>query len=261
MKRMIIAAIGLTICIAPYVAASVITWNNHTGDQVWTNALNWGPVDTTDNLPGPADEAAVNEPWGDHPIFATGTSETVNLVSVGRANALGGMVMTGGMLTVGSHFHVNTPANANHMARFDMSGGTLDVSSNFRVGMNDNTAEFNMSGGTIYANAMNIGPEAEVVFTAGIIDINNNLAMDAGATFDIWEGSLLIVRNTNREAQIQGYIDNGYLFAQGGAGNWSVNMINDGNTLNITAIPEPATIGLLMISGIGLLALRRRKAC
>lgn len=85
----------------------------------------------------------------------------------------------------------------------------------------------------------------DVTFAAGsLLDLSFEGAAVAGTwTLMQWEGALT---------------DNGLALAPGvDAGIWSFNLDETNKELTITAIPEPATLGLIGLFGVGLLTVRR----
>ncbi|MGE4490682.1 MAG: PEP-CTERM sorting domain-containing protein [Kiritimatiellales bacterium] len=229
-----------------------IYWTNNDGDQVWTNNANWAGL----ILPGVSDNARLNKTYSIRPVFSSGMDQTVNNVFLGMTGDVAGFEMTGGSLTTVGSFEVNKTDTAGHTSQFDMSGGTLAVGGNFRVGWNDNTADFNMTGGLVDTEYGNVGELGTVILSNGTIDVRWNWTMDAGALLDIYDGTLIVRNADAREAQIQGYIDAGNIVAYGGSG--TINMVKEGGILTITAIPEPATISLVVFSAVGLILYRRK---
>jgi hypothetical protein len=77
--------------------------------------------------------------------------------------------------------------------------------------------------------------------------------MREGGILDIREGTLIC--STAQEATLMSYISNGWITAYGGAG--TVETSVSGTRITVTAIPEPATAGLFVVSSAGLIILRR----
>jgi hypothetical protein len=196
----------------------------------------------------------------------------------GEFNLSGGAVTVNDRLMLGDHGH----------GVMNMSGGTLDTSVGINMGCRGSTsgalylsagtitapsiwcgddstatAALNMTGGainlssTLYVNTFSNGTLGGMMSLDGGVVTASALSMDNGdnvaGTLDITGGKLVLDGEYDSS---WAYYDDGWVTAYGGTG--SLVFTYDGEVTEITAIPEPATMGLLT-AGFGLALLRRRR--
>ena len=100
---------------------------------------------------------------------------------------------------------------------------------------------------SIYINGVGGGLQTVTFENGALLDVGF-LGDDVTGTWTLmeWESHSTVV-------------DNGLAFAAGvDTDIWSFNIDETNRTLTVTAIPEPATLGLLGIAGAGLIVVRRR---
>ncbi len=260
-KKLQITTVLAVVLGAVSAQAAEITWNGSVDNDAG-NAANWdGGV-----LPGVGDQMQIA-------IGGSGPVVTAN-TSVFRAS-LGGMAWAGtaaattptaltlqsGTFSTTEWFLLGFEDNTTNT--FNMSGGTLNVGTDLFIGAHEGgSGTYNMSGGTATANNFAVGwPGAgvgdpqfgQLNLTGGSITTTLFYLEPAGQ-IDITDGQLHI--NDDRVADINTWIGDGSITAFGGAG--TVVVSYDGSQTHVSAIPEPATLGLVALMGGGLLWSRKK---
>jgi len=167
--------------------------------------------------------------------------------ATGTVNISNGTINVSGNLLVGGTFietildpfqEIPHPGTG----RLNMTGGVVSVAdaNTLEIGLDGSTGLVDLLGGTIMAGDLMIG------------------APGSGGIMDIREGTLIL--NGDKRENVIRLIQAGLVTAYGGVSGaecrYDYDVSNPGKT-TVTAIPEPATIILL---GLGLFALRRRRA-
>ncbi|MBN2022618.1 MAG: PEP-CTERM sorting domain-containing protein [Pirellulales bacterium] len=156
--------------------------------------------------------------------------------------------------------------------------GTIDVReatyfppANEGVFMNEGTLAPGLSIGTLAFNGFQ-SPKAFAQSDSGVLEIeigeagHDLLAITGTAALagllDVqlfdgftpqWGDAFDVVTTT------RGITDYGLALAPEDRGLWTVQYVDDGNTLRLVCVPEPATIAMLIAGGLGLLAVARRR--
>lgn len=245
MKMKCLALTLSALCIAGSALAAA-TWTDGTGDGLWSTGGNWsGGV-----VPPSGDSLFIkyNDTGATGPLFTDGMTYTARNLSfeAGTGGTLS-MEMTGGDLTL------------NYFLRLGAGGST-------------GTAELNMSGdssitaisneglirlGSGYAGQLNMSGNASIAALDMTIDASN------GSYVDLSDGASIILLG-DVSAMVAAEILDGGFTSEGGTVNSVGYSVGASPTYGgaivttITAIPEPATLGLVVLVGGGLLWIRSR---
>jgi hypothetical protein len=261
------------------VAANAeIWWAGGTGD--FGTGANWGG-----SVPGPGQAAGININGMPQPTLSSG-SYAMQDVLIGDW-AAGSMTQTGGSLTLSGTFIVGYEGaswgyNAPHsQALFTMSGGTLQSQwawIGFHLSMDpgwdrypiDGTA--NISGGSIDIqqwlqvgghsdSLMNPQPVGKLNISGGQVDVGFGMTIVAGSDINLQGGTLKMWNKGFDYASIddiQALIDQGKIIGNGiQITTFDNGMGDDSQGYLLTSVPEPVTMVLLGLGGLGLI--RRRK--
>lgn len=260
--------------------AADVWWGNPNqsptgGNGDWSTASNWGPL----ALPGANDSACINSNASPYPTLSSG-SYTVTNVLDGYWGS-GGMTMTGGSLGVSNLFAVSYDAGSGANATFTMTDGLIGSLSNTNndpgqlwIGYGNQSwykgnGTMNMSGGRFDVRwAMNVGGGAGntvgvLNLSGGQINLWQMLNVASGSNIDLSGAGTLALWNRwgsfKTRDQIQAMITSGLITGNGVVGNVQITDFanGDGGTGFALTIPEPATMILLGLGGLGFI--RRRK--
>jgi hypothetical protein len=187
-------------------------WTDAGPDHIWSTPTNWssGTVPTSDDL------VSINLCPG--PIIAN-EGAVANRVQLGTGTP-GCLTIDGGTLAVGNWLSLSQQETGN--GTLNMISGALSAVRVVNVPWRG-SGTLNMTGGTITAGLiLRIGHAStatgHVNLHGGTIAINDFvMRQDAGAvgTMDVTAGTLII--NGDKVSLVQGYIDNGWITADGGA--------------------------------------------
>ncbi|MEN6386252.1 MAG: PEP-CTERM sorting domain-containing protein [Phycisphaerales bacterium] len=253
-----VALVMIMMSLAVSSQAGGLYWSANSGD--WASGSSWD----VGSKPGAGDQALVL--W-DHTITVTGNEQagTVNLgyVANGWLN-----IAAGGSLNVGT-MHVGQTDEGNlEVGTMNVNGTVTAQTLYVAFERNNGRGVLNVNnGGLVTVNEgfyMSTTNTTEVDAFARI-NLNGNGSIisnwgyavqlqNAKAHIDLEAGFLKF--KGDQRAQIETYINSGWLTAYDGNGTVNAPVFDGVNTI-VTAIPEPATMILLSIGG---LLLRRKMA-
>jgi len=200
--------------------------------------------------------------------FAVGNGSSGTLiVNSGTVNANGGwlaagnggsgvITINGGDVNVLNHMYLGIGGSGN----VTVNGGTLDMGGQLIGALTGGQiGNLTIAGGTTTAAVLdfNNAGTSTLDLTGGQLVITGGLGQDADSTFNVGAGELLFTGLAL--ADVNWAIDNGggtWTFA---GANGNVRSVTDDGfgTITVTAIPEPATMGLMALVGGALLGFRR----
>jgi len=254
-------SIAVALCITAGGAFAAGTWISGTGG-LWTDGANWSGGSVPANNDGESILVRASEMGGVAaasylgPTIQTGDNLFARRldVEVGTASSIT-LTMTGGFLTM-----TRTGGTTNRLrvggggssgtAVLNMSGGRIWIDSNDNVyvpGENDLVRV-----GSGYTGQINMSNDAQIWTRDLLIDASN------GSYVDLSDSALIFLKG-DQTSMVAAEILAGGLTSNGGAVN-NVDYSYDAgsNLTKITAIPEPATMGLFVMIGGGLLWIRNR---
>ena len=202
-----------------------------------------------------------------------GSGDTATLMSVNGAtiNLYESPVIVGGIIigawestlaktvTLNVWANLSTTAAVAIGANANAGNGTMIIASNASVSVGGSatigtnafgTLTINDGGSFTNAWQLTIGDKGSVEINDGLLWIRNNVVMTNGASVDICGASEFWINgnHTGAGSNLSKYIADGWITGNGVAGNLSV--VFDGTKTIVTAIPEPGTVGLMIIAGL-----------
>jgi len=232
-------------------------WTGAGADNLWSNPANWNDNSLPDNPIWTEIPSTTNQPLIDSTVNAT----FGNMLLVGEyyspATDPATLTMTGGTLG-GDRVFLGCGA-AGNKGVMNLSGGivTTNWSDGFIVGYGS-SGVLNMTGGTINCFSFHIGRNGsgEAYLNGGTVNASV-LKMSTGGVsshLDITDGKLVLP--ASQLTTVNGYVANGWITGYGESSKVVVTTVGD--NIEVTAVPEPATLGLILIgSFVGYL---RKKA-
>jgi len=212
MCKKLIYLFSFVLVLGLVVDVQAQVWTDAGPNHLWSTPTNWssGTVPTSDDL------VSINLCPG--PIIAN-EGAVANRVQLGTGTP-GCLTIDGGTLAVGNWLSLSQQETGN--GTLNMISGTLSAVRVVNVPWRG-SGTLNMTGGTITAGLiLRIGHAStatgHVNLHGGTIAINDFvMRQDAGAvgTMDVTAGTLII--NGDKVSLVQGYIDNGWITADGGA--------------------------------------------
>ncbi len=220
-------------------------------------------------------------------VMTAGTLTVNNASFVTGSSSKGHVIMSGGTISIpGGGFDFNMDENTPTAASIlDMSGGRIEVNDVFLV---DQTATVNLSGGAIVTTssggALRIRRDSVVNITGGLLETKDDLELGSGATaggtvnldggvlrafrlngapgptgiVNINGGKLQFLNSQETETEVAGYITSGYFATS--FPSLFVNTVDVDGLLytQVCAVPEPATMFLFLLGGVGAMLARPR---
>lgn len=260
MLRKNLCALVLGLLVPASLSMADVVWTGAGSDRLWSNTANWDVArvpnatdywsDITPNAGGPLIDSTVTAVFGtqmDLGYLNTGSTTYLDMT---------GGTLTGGKLGVGTYYYSGSSSVMN------LSGGDVSLSTSMLVGSRT-SGVLNMTGGTVTAAgglqiSVGIGDNPQSLASAGYVHLDGGtftasylLMCASGASagsghLDITEGKLILA--STELTHINTYISNGWITGYGDSSKVAVTTVGD--YIEITAVPEPATLGLLVIGGI-----------
>lgn len=242
----------MVVCI--YVSIPTVyadtEWYNTSGDRRWDNPTNWDA-----GIPDSADKAGIRHSIPDGPIIDSVTSAVANTIVCGDWGSTDNTLeITGGSLTISGWFILGY--GASDEGTFNVSGGTTTCNSHMDVGFKG-AGHMTMTGGTVTVNGtFGISLDSDGLGTSsGDVQLDSGsitcdaFTMKSGGSLDITNGTLIVkgdVRST-----VNGYVNNGWITAYGGAGNLNVDITTNTGKTTVWAEEGSPTLGNGDINGDG----------
>lgn len=291
MKKLVILVLLLGVASGAWATTD---WSYITTDRDWFNPNNWDDSSATQPVPQPIPTATTEvrthasyaAPYAYTAIIATGSPynplelpAVASVINIGGCAATyngglphGQLTINSGVLTVGNGLRVGGSSSSIRSGELYVNGGIINAPAYLAVGYGHatnggTTGWMWMTDGTINVNVF------DIVRVPGVTNPVNGYAYISGGTINATDfrmkpsggagvaqldikGSGKIVITGNKEAVVQGYIDNGWIFSDGVVADYSIVSYDAGTDKTTIMVPEPATLCLL---GIGALSLIRRK--
>ena len=218
------------------VAFSSIYWDNGSGDNLWSTALNW----SSNSLPNLNIPVSIYQSGGAPQINSPMTAAAFQ-IRIGATGSGATLTMNGGSLDVGEWLMVGTES-ADRTGTFTMNDGIINLGSftqpggHFWMGFKGH-GTFTMNGGTLNAPGKFglgwNGGAADVHLDGGTVT-TGSFSMTSLCHLDITDGTLII--DGDQISLINNYKNSGWMTAFGGTGKlmYEYNIANAGMT-TITA--------------------------
>ena len=247
MKKLLMAG-ALLVAVASTQAATIYwegndSWNGNIGStdyvdgQAWSLDPAYGPY----GLAGPQDgDTALIGNWGQ-----AGTAATQPILSVAATGSPAELRIGGSDGSVGT---------LDILAGGSVAVGALNIS--YDDGVNHGNGTLNVSGGYIVGSNMELGTSlgftGTINLSAGTVHLGAAPTIGANGTVNLSPGALFLV---NGDQEGAAWLSS-FVAVDGGTG---ISAVYDGSAQTaITAIPEPATLGLFAIFGGAALFIRKK---
>lgn len=269
MNKLMTSALVVSLTAGVSMGA-LIGWDGGAGTTAWNDQANW----VGDVVPGAADNAMQNSTINDATVVIS-SDVTVGVLAMGNGgtgNANMHLILTNGASLVSTGWvDVARNKTGGTLTMYDSSIQTTGAGAGLMVGrpqtgvpMNG-TVVLNNSTIDLFANLTMFDNQAALAGVTASVTLNDGSwlstvgigAVDNGKIY-INSGSYLKIRSTSADAQIDTLIGYGTFVVDGTtvtALNKATYVYEDAS--NTYVIPEPATIGMLGLGAMGVLAVRR----
>jgi hypothetical protein len=140
------------------------------------------------------------------------------------------------------------------------SGGRLDIGSDYVTGIWGNSGVTTVSGILNMGNYLNMGAggfDGDLSITGGTVtSVNLSINTLGGATMDI-SGAGKYIAPISNLGNINYWVTNGAITGNGIAKNVNIDTTTESGKVILTAIPEPATLSMLVLGSLAMLKRRR----
>jgi len=200
------------------VNAFAVSWDNGSGDNLWSTATNWSP-DGLPTISNPVNIALASGPIINAPTAAAGTE-----IRVGMSGGTAPLTMNGGTLSSGNWLMIGIDTSGK-AGTFTMTGGTISLGVTSSVDGHlwlgyKSTGTFTMNGGTVNVpgkfGLSFSGGTANAYLNGGTIT-THDFSMTSSSRIDITNGKLIM--DGNQTATVNGYISSGWITGYGLASN------------------------------------------
>lgn len=217
------------------------------------------------SVPGASDTVTLISADETIQLFGSGPAVTVSAISIGSYDATFTKLVT---LDLQTNFTTTGAIGIGSVGAANAGNGAMIVSNNSTVITTGTTVigqtaqgSLTLNGGATFSNTnwrVDMGSQGTVTLNNGTLSMYNLLVMANGSRVDINGSSQLWILGNNLTtpgSPLLQYISSGWIYGNGISGN--VQTAWDGSKTIVTAVPEPATIGLMLISCGALLWVRR----
>jgi hypothetical protein len=235
-------------------------WNGSTGDGLWKTPGNW------DSVPAINDDALFYYAPGQDVVIDSGTD-----AFCAQLNGLGWAGSAEGSLTIqsGGSLTSNTGIILGQLgpSRMHLDGGTVNADGNGQyvyVG-HDYPGTLVMSSGLFSVTTLYVslsGGQGHIQLDGGLLSVSNWMDLRTNGTMDITNGKMVVTwvgsESTWMSDTYQPLIDAGKITGFGDPANVRIGY-EEGLGATLYAVPEPVTIALLGLGGLGLLRGRKTR--
>jgi hypothetical protein len=231
-------------------------WVGDGNDGKWTTAANWDA-----GVPDSSVMAVIGSGAGIITLDTAGQAASAVKIDSTLNIGIGGELTCSGPGSATVNFVVGTLGT--EIGVLNLNGGSVTISAQVVSIADYGTGTLSMNGGIFDASAawqFNVGRRSgshgHIQLDAGLLKIGG-IAMSADSTVDITGGTMVLVGD--RRGGVNYYLGTDQITAYGNTDDSLVSVVYDTGTnlTTVTAIPEPASLVLLGISGT-LLMMKRR---